>query len=251
MPKWEGQLTLADFLHINKPDNKIRLKCYVPSYELQGDTEEIDYEDVKDWGAVKDKIIQKMLDDFHWTGVYTDNKLNRRLDRIGKPKKDMIPLIDVTNDKYLTETINTVNKEDTERRDTILLEAFDRSESVDELPGNTSKIVAEVSVLAEEITKDWRKPSFEIPIFEEIGVTRPMRFDELKGLGEKVKLIAELRKTHPELVPQRPSMAAIPEDILEIAEYTQRKVLVFKSYLRSFGYTDEEINLLRKTWRII
>jgi len=253
--KWEGQLTLADFLSIEKPANTIKIKAYVPSAAtptidvwLQGETEEVKPEDLKDWKKKGDEIKQKFLDAFHWAGNYKDNKLNRRLNRVGLPK-NLERLVELTNDEQLSAVEKTLEIQPEERRSMILSKALEMSGNVDELVTNTSTSAKDVESMVMEITEAWMPPPFEVETEVE-GVFRPVEYEELVSLRDRIKPIAELRKKHPELVPKKPSVTATPEDVLGVAKFTQRKQLVFKPYLLSLGYTDAEIVTLREKWGI-
>jgi len=185
MVKWTGQLTLADFLHIKKPENTIKCKVYIPSYELQGEGEEISRSDVKNWPTTRQQLIDKFFRDFYFSGTYKDNKLNRRLNRVGKSfsHTKMLALMNVTNDNQLSKVQSELERVKEERRDFVLSKGFLLSMNVDELERNVS-IESELEVE-------------EIPVRARTGIIESVRE---KTVGEAVGAIKAPKTTTMDIV---------------------------------------------------
>ena len=195
MAKWTGEIILADFLPIEKPTGEIKIKVYIPANvtpeieeTLQGVEESITYEDVKRWNEKKKEIKQRFLDDFHWSGTYVDNRLNRRLERVGKSKAHLNKLVNVTNDEHLKEALDKINRYTPRRRDVILTEAFNRSEKVDELPDNITSSGEDLNTLLRKIRE---VGIVETPVMVNPKTGQPMTFEDFEDIKERRKFGAE------------------------------------------------------------
>jgi len=183
---WEGQMDLSAYLPIEKPPEKppiIKVKAYVPSYELQQkEPSELTPEDVKNWEATKQRLINDFMKKFQWDGTYVDNKLNRRLNRVGESKAHLKALIDVVNDKQLSDVETVLDAQPEERRDTILTESLDRSDNVDELVENTPSVTKELDTLIRSIRAKWGYS----PVMVNPYTGNPITFDELRKIREGI-----------------------------------------------------------------
>jgi len=150
-----GQLTLADFLPIDKPTSdvesfRINCKVYCPSYFLQGSTESLTMSDMGDWSNIRQNMIDEFLEAFHWKGRYTDNALNRRLKRVGKliSYPALESKIEVVNDEQMSNIEQSLSVVSEERGNEILRQALSISDTVDDLEKNVRDLLG---------YEEWRK----------------------------------------------------------------------------------------------
>lgn len=200
----------------------LSVSFYVPVYDIQSEEKNIpkDVDTEDEWDRFKQKKVSEFLDNFEvrfekggfqsnpneisydgstppsrrisgyefedfGKGVYSDNEMNRRLNRVGEP--------------------------------------YDRGE---ELREKIKKMVNNKNV----------------KVSDEVGA--------LKGIVERIK------KEDPLLVPDNPKRGDVIYDtwketfrhIMEVAEKTKKGFKFFKSNLKLSGYTNEEIEKMRKKY---